>query len=639
MQGVLSRIESPENLRALSLDELKQLADEMRDELCRVVSLRSAHFASNLGVVELAIALHRVFDFKHDRLIWDTGHQIYPHKLLTGRQPQIHTIRTKGGLMGYPNPAESPYDLFMTGHAGCSVSCALGLKTGDDLLDQRRRTVAVIGDGALPSGIVFEALNNAGGLGKDLLVILNDNEMSICPRVGALARYLDRARMTPFYEGLKREIHRVLSHVPLVGDGMERALIQWKEGVKASLHGGMLFEELGWRYFGPVDGHDLHRLTTYLEELKNAEGPILMHVFTQKGHGFKPACEDPVKFHAPAPFERNGDAVVPLGKGSSKAYTDIASGAIYSVLERNSHAVVITAAMCEGNKLQKVRDNLPRQFFDTGICESHAVAFAAGLAKSGIRPIVAIYSTFLQRSYDQVFQEVALQNLPVTLCLDRAGLTGPDGPTHHGCFDTVYLRAFPNMTLMAPGDELDLPLMVEFAVQHSGPACIRYPKSKAERVERSVAPVELGQAEVLEWGHDGAIVVYGSLLPACVRAAARLRSEGLDVGIINARFAKPLDTGTILRAIEQCSFVLLVEEGTLQGGFGSAVLEAANDARLPSAHVRRLGIPDRFIEHAERDELVSDLGLDERGIYQHVFELASAAGLELKSLAQDRRVG
>jgi 1-deoxy-D-xylulose-5-phosphate synthase len=641
MNDILSRIETPRDLRGLSLEELKQLAVEMRDALCRVVSLRSAHFASNLGVVELAIALHRVFDFSRDRLIWDTGHQIYPHKLITGRNRQIHTIRTKGGLMGYPNPAESAYDLFMTGHAGASLSTALGLKTGDDLLDRPdRKTVAVIGDGALPSGIVFEALNNAGGLGKNLLVILNYNEMSICPRVGALARYLDRARMTEFYSGLKREIHRVLSHVPLVGDQMERALIQWKEGVKASLHGGMLFEELGWRYFGPVDGHDLNKLLKYFEELKDAEGPILIHVFTEKGHGFKPACEDPVKFHAPAPFERNGDEVVPLvKKGSSKAYTDIASSAIYSALKRDSKSVVITAAMCEGNKLQKVRDELPRQFFDTGICESHAVAFAAGLAKVGARPIVAIYSTFLQRSYDQLFQEVALQNLPVTFCLDRAGLTGPDGPTHHGCFDTVYLRSLPNFIIMAPGDELELPLMLDFALQSDSPASIRYPKGKAERVDRTPAPVERGQSEVIEWGHDGMIICFGSLLPTCVRVAARLRGEGLDVGVINARFAKPLDTATILRVVEQSCFVVVVEEGTLQGGFGSAVLEAANDSRLPTAHIRRLGLPDRFIEHAERDELLADLGLDEAGIYSATRELAQAVGADIDTVMQNRQVG
>ena len=640
MNEILSRIESPRDLRTLRPDELKQLAAELRDALCRIVSLRSAHFASNLGVVELAIALHLVFDFPRDRLIWDTGHQIYPHKLLTGRQHQMNTIRTKGGLMGYPNPHESPHDLFMTGHAGCSVSCALGLKTGDDLRGETdRRTVAVIGDGALPSGIVFEALNNTGGLGKDLLVILNDNKMSICPRVGGLARYLDRARMTPFYSGLKREIHRVLSRVPLVGDPIERALIQGKEAIKASLHGGMLFEELGWRYIGPVDGHDLNMLIKYLAELKNADGPILVHVFTEKGHGFPPACEDPVKFHTPAPFERNGDAVIPLAKGSSKAYTDVASGAIYAALKRDPKTVVITAAMCEGNKLQKVREDLPEQFFDTGICESHAVAFAAGLAKSGVRPIVAIYSTFLQRSYDQLFQEIALQNLPVAFCLDRAGLTGPDGPTHHGAFDTVYLRSLPNFVIMAPGDESDLPLMLDFAVRQTGPVSLRYPKAKAERTERTPAPIELGQAEVLEWGHDGMIVAYGTLLGTCMKAAARLRAEGLDVGVINARFAKPLDTTTILQAVEQCAFVVVVEEGTLQGGFGSAVLEAANDARLPTAHIRRLGLPDRFIEHGERDELLADLGLDENGIYRQAHELAATIGFEEKLPARERRVG
>jgi 1-deoxy-D-xylulose-5-phosphate synthase len=446
--------------------------------------------------------------------------------------------------------------------------------------------------------------------------------------------------MTPFYSGLKEEIHRVLSRVPLVGDQMERAFIQCKEGVKASLHGGMLFEELGWRYIGPVDGHDLDMLIQYLEELKNAEGPILMHAFTEKGHGFQPACDDPVRFHTPAPFERNGDDLVPLAKGPSRAYTDVASDAIFSELKKNASAVVITAAMCEGNKLGRIRSELPRQFFDVGICESHAVAFAAGLAKTGVRPIVAIYSTFLQRAYDQLFQEVALQDLPVAFCLDRAGLTGPDGPTHHGAFDTVYLRALPNFVLMAPGDELDVPLMLEFASRHDGPAALRYPKTKAERIDRQVAPVELGQAEVVEWGDDGMLVAYGSLLGACVRAAARLRGEGIDVGVINARFAKPLDAGTMLRAIEHCGFVVTVEEGALQGGFGSAVLEAANAAGLPTAHVRRLGLPDQFVPHAERDELLADIGLNEDGICRCARELAAGAGVA-KPLAhaQDRRVG
>jgi 1-deoxy-D-xylulose-5-phosphate synthase len=541
--------------------------------------------------------------------------------------------------MGYPNPHESPYDLFMTGHAGASVSCALGLKTADDLLGHEGRTVAVIGDGALPSGIVFEAMNNAAGLGKDLLVILNDNKMSICPRVGGLARYLDRARMAPLYTELKRDVQWLLGKVPVLGDPVATLLANAKDALKASLHGGMLFEEMGLRYIGPIDGHDLASLREYLENLKDAPGPILLHVLTEKGHGFGPASEDPVTFHTPPPFEREHDHVISVKKGSSRAYTNVASDAIYAALERDERVVAITAAMCQGNKLDKVRDTFPDRFFDTGICESHAVAFAAGLAKNGARPIVAIYSTFLQRAFDQLFQEVALQHLPVTFCLDRAGLTGPDGPTHHGVFDTVYLRLFPNFVVMAPGDECDLPAMLEFALDHNGPAALRYPKTSVERFERHVAPVELGQAEVIEWGHDGMLLAYGTLLGSCLKAAEQLRREGFDVGVVNARFAKPLDRETMLRAVEQCPFVVTVEEGTLEGGFGSAVLEAANNAGISATHVRRLGIPDRFVEHAERGELLSDLGLDPAGIAAAARRMAEQAGLTLRSGEQGKRAG
>ena len=640
MDELLPRIESPADLRSLTDDELEQLAQEMREELCRVVGIRTAHFASNLGVVELCLALHLAYDFSYDRLIWDTGHQIYPHKLITGRFPQFGTIRTKGGLMGYPNPHESPYDLFMTGHAGCSVSCALGLKTADDLLGRGdRRTVAVIGDGALPSGIVFEAMNNAAGLGKDLLVILNDNKMSICPRVGALAKYLDQARMAPLYTELKEQMHRVLSMVPLVGEQVEKIIFQMRDAVKASLHGGMLFEELGFRYMGPIDGHDLKKLREYLTNLKTARGPILLHVLTEKGHGFGFATADPVTFHTPPPFERRESEAIVLKKGSSRAYTDAASEAIYTAMERDPKVAVITAAMCEGNKLQKVRADFPDRFFDTAICEGHAVAFAAGLAKNGMKPIADIYSTFLQRAFDQLFQEVALQNLHVTFCLDRAGLTGPDGPTHHGMFDTAYLRLFPNFVVMAPGDEQDLRLMLEFALEHAGPIALRYPKAGAETVERSVAPIELGQAETYEWGDDCMLIAYGTLFGNCVKAAAKLREEGMDVGVVNARFAKPLDTETILRAVEQCSVVVTVEEGTLEGGFGSAVLEAANRAGLATTHVRRLGIPDRFIEHGERGELLADLGLDPTGIAASVRDAASARGVLRRSGRRGKRVG
>src|SRR5438874_120348 len=459
MSALLPQINSPSDLQPLTDEQLIELAQEMRDELVRVLSIRPAHFASNLGVVELCLALHLTFDFRKDRLIWDTGHQIYPHKLITGRFANFDTIRTRGGLMGYPNPQESPYDLFMTGHAGCSVSCSLGLKVGDELAGEPdRHSVAVIGDGALPSGIVFEALNNAGGLNKNLLVILNDNKMSICPRTGALAHALDKWRMTHFYQDSKRQIAKFLERVPVVGGRAMGKLEQIRDGLKAMMSGGMLFEDLGFRYFGPIDGHDLPTLRRWLRDLKGQDGPILLHVLTVKGHGVPQASADPVTYHTPPVFEKVGPerTSISFKRGGSQAYTDAVSNTIFELLRDDPKVAVMTAAMCQGNKLEKIRDTYPDRFFDVGICESHAVAFAAGMAKTGMRPIVNIYSTFLQRSFDQVFQEVCLQDLPVVFALDRAGLTGPDGPTHHGCFDVPYMRLFPNMVCTAPGDELDV---------------------------------------------------------------------------------------------------------------------------------------------------------------------------------------
>jgi 1-deoxy-D-xylulose-5-phosphate synthase len=627
--ALLPRIGSPADLQGLSETELEQLAGEMRDELIRVVSQRPAHFASNLGVVELCLALHLTFDFSQDRIIWDTGHQIYPHKLLTGRADRLHTIRTRGGLMGYPNPAESDYDLFMTGHAGCAPRTALGLKAGDDLMGHpERHSVAVIGDGAFPSGIVFEALNNAGGLKKKFLIVLNDNKMSICPRVGGLAYYLDRVRMANTYSDVNKFAKKLLPSIPLVGHSAEQWLQQFKDAVKASVHGGMLFEELGFTYLGPIDGHDLRTLRHYLDHVKQMDGPVLLHVLTDKGRGFAPAEADPVKFHAPAPFQCVEDGIIPLKTSSSKAYTDAASEAVFQALHRDPTTVVLTAAMCEGNKLQKVRDTFPQQFFDVGICESHAVAFAAGMAKAGAKPIVAIYSTFLQRSYDQIFQEVTLQNLPVVFLLDRAGLVGADGPTHHGTYDIASLRVFPNLVVMAPGDEHDLAPMLDFALQHPSPCAIRYPRAGLETIEREAQPIELGQAEILEWETDGMLIAFGAMVGTCLRVAERLRQQhGLRVGVINARFAKPLDTTTLLKAIEECGFVLTVEEGCLMGGFGSAVLEAASDAGLNTSHLRRLGLPDRFVMHAERDEQLAEVGLDVDGIAASALELARSLGL------------
>ena len=632
LDSVLWRIQSPTDLKELNEAELEQLAAEMRSELIGVVGRRSAHFASNLGVVELCMALHLTFDFTRDRLIWDTGHQIYPQKLITGRADRLHTIRTKGGLMGYPSPSESPFDLFMTGHAGCAPSTALGLKVGDELLGApERHAVAVIGDGALPSGIVFEAFNNASGLKKKLLVILNDNKMSICPRVGGLADYLDRARMSSTYHDWNKRVKSLLPSIPLVGEHAERWLQQFKDAIKASLRHGMLFEELGFVYLGPIDGHDLKTLRSYLERVKALDGPVLLHVLTNKGHGFEPAMKDPVKFHAPAPFEKSGNGVVPLKTSPSRTYTDSVSEVLFESCHREPKIVVITAAMCEGNKLQKIRDTFPSQFFDVGICESHAVAFAAGMAKAGARPVVDIYSTFLQRSYDQIFQEVALQDLPVLFCLDRAGLVGADGPTHHGAYDLTYLRVFPNMVIMAPGDEKDIDPMFAFAFRHTSPVAIRYPRANLDIIEREFQPIELGQAEILEWETDGMLLACGSMVGSCLRVAARLRNEyGMKVGVVNARFVKPLDRLTICKVIDECGFVLTVEENSLVGGFGSAVLEVANEVGLSTTHIRRLGLPDRYVLHAERDEQLAEVGLDVDGIMRAASALAITVGWSLR---------
>lgn len=627
---LLPQIQSPADLHTLTDEQLQTLTQEIRDELVRVLTTRPAHFASNLGVVELCLALHLTFDFSEDRLIWDTGHQVYPHKLVTGRYDRFHTIRTRGGLMGFPHPGESKYDLFMTGHAGCSVSTASGLKAGDDLLGRPdRHAVAVIGDGALPSGIVFEAFNNIAGMGQNLLVVLNDNKMSICPRTGGLASYLDQCRMTGLYQGGKRRINQILSHIPVVGEMAHSALEQVRDGLKAFFKDGMLFEELGFRYFGPVDGHDLPALRKILRDLKDQKGPVLLHVLTNKGHGVPEAAEDPVTYHTPPVFTGLGPngTIKGLKVSSARAYTDAVSEGLHAAMAADPKVTVLTAAMCQGNKLEKVRADYPDRFFDVGICESHAVAFAAGLAKAGLRPVVDIYSTFLQRSFDQIFQEVCLQNLPVVFCMDRAGLTGPEGPTHHGVFDVPYMRLFPNMTSMAPGDEADVRPMLDLALGHPGPISIRYPKTNLERVERAdeFAPVELGKAEVISWGEDGCFVAFGTLLSNCIAAAAKLREDGISMGVINARFVKPLDKETILRAVETLPLVVTVEEGTLEGGFGSAVLEAANAAGVDARGVVRCGLPDRWVEHGDRNELLAAAGLSADALAETVRKHRGAA--------------
>jgi 1-deoxy-D-xylulose-5-phosphate synthase len=498
--------------------------------------------------------------------------------------------------------------------------------SGDSMLrpDDQRWSVAVIGDGAFPSGVVYEAMNNAGKLGKRLMVILNDNEMSICPRVGGMADYLDRLRMNRQYTSLKEQVVRILENVPLLGDPAERFLTQVKEAAKAGLHGGMLFEDLGFRYIGPIDGHNIALLRKYLRMAKKAEGPLLLHVVTEKGHGFKPATEDPRLYHAPPTFERAAGNVVRMKKSASRSFTHVASEAIYEHMAADPKVTVLTAAMCQGNNLDRVRDDFPDRFFDTGICEGHTVAFAAGQAKVGLRPIVDIYSTFLQRADDHIFQEVALQNLPVTFMLDRAGLAGPDGPTHHGAFDFGYLRVLPNIVVMAPGDDHDLRQMLALALEYEGPCAIRYPKGAAWVLPGDRAAVELGRSEVVARGVDGTILCCGALLSTCQAVCTALQSEGLDVGLINARFLKPLDKETIGNALRKTAFVVTVEEAALAGGFGSAVLESAADAGLDTRRIRRLGIPDRYIEHGDREQLLADLGLNADGIAQACRQMAAS---------------
>ena len=624
MTKILPSIESPVQLQSMSNSELEQIANEIRETLCNLLSMRAAHFASNLGVVELCLALHSTFDFRSDRLIWDTGHQVYPHKLITGRYHEFQSIRTKGGLMGYPNPKESDYDLFMTGHAGCSVSTMVGLRSGDNVQGRTdNHSVAVIGDGAFPSGIVFEALNNASELNSKMLVILNDNEMSICPRVGGMASYLDRLRSNPFYTGMKSEVVNLLNKVPVFGDPTERLLFQIKEGVKAGMHGGMMFEDFGFKYFGPIDGHNIGVVKKYLKMVKDIDGPVLLHVITNKGHGFQPAAEDPVYFHTPPAFQLEGETPVPTSTVKAVAYTNHARDAISDQMKHNEKVTVITAAMCQGNKLEPVREAFPNRFFDVGICESHAVAFAAGQAKTGLRPIVDIYSTFLQRSYDQIFQEVCLQDLPVIFMMDRGGLTAPDGPTHHGTFDIGYMRIFPNMVVMTPGDANDIGAMLDFALSQDSPCCMRYPKTEASEFTRELEPVQLGKAEILKWGSDGTILCAGTQLAACFEAADQLLKEGLEIGVVNSRFVKPIDRDVIQSAIEETGFVVTVEEGMLMGGYGSAVLEAANEMQLDTSQIYRIGIPDTFIEHGNRAELLAELKLDVDGIMETCRQAAS----------------
>ena len=627
MECLLQSINSPQDLRRLKREQLPQLAHEIRCLILEVVERNGGHLASSLGVVELTVALHYLYDFSRDRLIWDVGHQAYAHKILTGRRESFHTLRTVGGLSGFPNRFESPYDPFITGHAGASISTALGLLMGMERkrglatpkpTDRPPRVVAVIGDASIASGLAFEALNHAGDSRNRLMVVLNDNRMAISDTVGALSKHLNRLRTSPRYAELKREVRRFIDSVPALGPRMEKTVERMKDLVRHAMVPGWLFEEFGFRYFGPIDGHNMGDLIDVLAGIENlnVDQPVLVHVLTQKGRGHDEACIDPCKFHGLSP------AVAADGKTSEEtpvpdkpSYTKVFSRVIADLAWAKPEICAITAAMPDGTGLAEFQKSFPERIYDVGICEQHAVGLAGGLASAGLRPVVAVYSTFLQRAYDQIFHDVCLQEVPVIFAVDRAGLVGSDGPTHHGVFDVAYLRHLPGMVLMAPADARELEAMFRFAATLDGPCAVRYPRAAVPDADLSPdAPIALGKSVVAADGTDGTLFAYGAMVAVALEARTLLQAQGLTVKVIDARFAKPIDADALARELEESPFVLTLEEGVAAGGFGSAALEAMS-AR--GADVRRLhvaGIPDRFIEHGPRTELLRRIGLDPAGV-------------------------
>ena len=610
-KSLLERINSPADLKALSVRQLEQLAEEIRQLIIETVSRRGGHLASNLGVIELTLALHSVFDFPRDRLLWDVGHQCYAHKIITGRRRAFERLRQKGGLSGFPDPAESEYDLFATGHAGTAISTAVGLALADQAAGRNdRKVVAVVGDAAIVNGLSFEAINNAGLMKRQFLVILNDNSMAIDVTQGALARLLDRIRLTRTYTELKHHTQQALRSLPL-GDEITDALRHLKSGLRSTVHGEQVFEGLGFRYFGPMDGHDVGALQKILRLLAQADHPVLLHIHTQKGHGCDYAVEDPCRFHSPSAHTVNG-GVVEFPRSPRPKWTELFAQALLARARRDRRIFAITAAMPDGTGLSLIRDELPERYIDVGISESHAVAMAAGMARAGLRPVVAIYSTFLQRAFDQAFEEVALQRLPVIFCIDRAGLVGGDGAVHHGWLDIAYLRPLPGMVLMAPADAVELNSALDLALRLERPCAIRYPRDEApEALPGTAAPYVPGKAVCVRTGRHGAFLALGAMVAPALSAAEMLaESDGIESAVYSARFAKPLDEELIRELLATGQPVLTVEDHAAAGGFGSAVAELAARGQRDAANLRILGLPDRFIAHADRAEQLAEAGLD-----------------------------
>ena len=600
---MLEKIQSPNDLRALNIEQLPVLASEIRKRIIETVSKTGGHVASSLGAVELTLALHYCLNTPDDKIIFDVGHQSYAHKILTGRNDSFDTLRQYQGLSGFPSKDESIYDPFTTGHSSSAVSIALGLACSRDLDKTKSnfKTVAVIGDGSLSGGLCFEGLNNAGHLKKDILVILNTNELSIAPNTGAISIYLNKLISLPVYNRFKESLEKFANSRIPKGSRILKLANKFEEGLKNLFVPGMLFEELGFRYFGPLDGHDLNLLIKTLKNISQVKGPLLLHVITKKGKGYLPAELDPVRFHGLGPFDAATGEVVKAQGGET--YTKVFSNKIVDLAKQNEKIIAITAAMPEGTGLDKFRDTFPQRFFDVGIAEAHAVCFAAGLAKAGFKPVVAIYSTFLQRAYDQIIEDVALQDLPVVFCLDRAGIVGEDGVTHQGIFDIAYLRTVPNLVIMAPKDTRELEEMLEFSFQLDKPVALRYPKGSSVTLNLKNLPIELGKAEILKEGSDFIVFALGSMVMPAYEALNLLAKEGLSGTLVNARFVKPLDNQLLKKICFGSKRIFTVEEGIIDAGFGSAISEAVG---MP---VIRLGLPCEFIAHGKREILLDKYGL------------------------------
>ena len=609
----LDKINSPKDIKGLNVDQLAELASEVRGEIISTVSKTGGHLAPNLGAVELTIALHYVLNAPRDKIVWDVGHQTYTHKLLTGRRKKFRSLRQYKGLSGFPKREESKYDAFGAGHSSTSISAALGMAKARDLENEDYTVTAVIGDAALSGGMAFEALNQAGALGSNLLVILNDNEMSISKNVGALSIYLNKLMTTPLYNRLRRRTQYLVRRTPVIGPRILKLARGLEEGVKNLFIPSIWFEELGFRYFGPVDGHNLTHLIETLERVKKIEGPVLIHIVTKKGRGYLPAEREPAKFHGLGPFDiKTGK---PKKREKRLTYTQVFGEILVKLARKDRKIVGITAAMEWGTGLETFKEEFPDRFFDVGIAEEHAVTFAAGLAASGFKPVVAIYSTFLQRAYDQILHDVALQNLPILFAIDRAGIVGGDGATHQGIFDIAYLSHIPNLILMAPKDENELQHMLYTGLRHDGPIALRYPKEEGRGVKmnKEFKALSIGKAEVLYKGKDLAIFALGSMVHPSLEAA-----EELNATLVNLRFAKPLDKKIITTLAKEYGKIVIVEEGILEGGVGRAILELLEKEGLRNIKIKCIGLPNKFLEHGSRNILLSKYGLTSQGILKTI---------------------